>query len=494
MSRDSNQMPWRVELARLEETIARLAPGPDGQAAAFVPREETGGWELNPDLELLELAWRGLAQWRRDEAGPAPTAGPELVLVWPAGGQVHCRAATDADLLALKIVAEELDPEAVAKVEGAPVGRIDAALEQAAAQGLLRPPASRLRRDPGMFPLAPEIPAELRVVEVFTLQWHITQTCDLHCRHCYDRSARAAVSLADGLALLDQMRRFCRARGVRGQVSFSGGNPLLHPDFFALYQGAVERGLTPAILGNPTNREQLAAIVAIRRPVFYQVSLEGLAEHNDYIRGPGHFARVLAFLDLLREFGVYSMVMLTLTRDNLAQVLPLAELLRERVDLFTFNRLAPVGEGASLAPARPEDFPDFLAAYLEAARHNPIIRLKDNLLNRLRYQQGEPLFGGCAGFGCGAAFNFVSVLPEGEIHACRKFPSPIGDLRQQDLAAIYDGEAARRYRAGSLACRECAIRPACGGCLAVVHGYGLDIFSELDPYCPGLVERHPASP
>ena len=33
----------------------------------------------------------------------------------------------------------------------------------------------------------------------------------------------------------------------------------------------------------------------------------------------------------------------------------------------------------------------------------------------------EP-FGGCTGFGCGAAFNFMAVLPDGEVHACRKVP------------------------------------------------------------------------
>lgn len=64
------------------------------------------------------------------------------------------------------------------------------------------------------------------------------------------------------------------------------------------------------------------------------------------MRGPGHFDRTLAFLNLLRQKGIYSMVMLTLTRDNIGQVMPLAEVLRERVDAFNFNRFAMVGEGA----------------------------------------------------------------------------------------------------------------------------------------------------
>ncbi|MDZ7641464.1 MAG: thio(seleno)oxazole modification radical SAM maturase SbtM [Desulfurivibrio sp.] len=482
----SSTTSWQVELKRLEAAIARLAAEMDDHRGASVTRPEE--WRINPALELLTLSWRGLPAWRQaagDSSPPEP--GQELVLIWATGGQIHCRTATDADLLALKISAEELTPEAVAAAEEVPIGRVDAILDRAAKQGLLLAPPTLLRRDASMFPLPATTPPERRLVEVFTLQWHITQACDLNCRHCYDRSPRAAVSRQEGLALLAQLRRFCRQRGVRGQVSFSGGNPLLHPDFLLFYRETVDYGLSPAILGNPAEREKLAAICAIGKPVFYQVSLEGLAEHNDYIRGKGHFERVLAFLELLREFGIFSMVMLTLTRDNLDQVLPLAEILRHRADLFTFNRLAEVGQGAALASVTAADYQDFLADYLQAARDNPVIRLKDNLLNRLLYQGGEPLFGGCAGFGCGAAFNFVAALPDGEVHACRKFPSPIGDLRQHDLATIYDGKPAQDYRAGCHACRDCAIRPVCGGCLAVAYGSGREVFQEPDPCCPGPV-------
>lgn len=52
--------------------------------------------------------------------------------------------------------------------------------------------------------------------------------------------------------------------------------------------------------------------------------------------------------------------------------------------------------------------------------------LKDNLFNLVLAEGGEAPFGGCTGNGCGAAFNFVTLLSDGEVHACRKFPSPLG--------------------------------------------------------------------
>jgi selenobiotic family peptide radical SAM maturase len=291
------------------------------------------------------------------------------------------------------------------------------------------------------------------------------------------------MELDAAIRVLDDLYDFCREHHVFTQVTFTGGNPMLHPHFLRLYQEAVDRGFMTAILGNPMPMHRIEEMANIHKPEFYQVSLEGLRDHNDYIRGKGHFDRVLDFLDLLAELDIYSMVMLTLTRANLDQVLDLAELLRDRVNRFTFNRLAMVGEGASLASVRPDNFSDFLKRYQEAAKNNPCMGEKDNFFNLLRHQEGRELFGGCAGYGCGAAFNFVSMLPDGQVHACRKLPSPIGDIMRQSFTEIYHGEAARRYRDGSRACRDCAIRPLCGGCLAVTHGFGLDIFKEKDPYC-----------
>lgn len=250
-----------------------------------------------------------------------------------------------------------------------------------------------------------------------------------------------------------------------------------------LYTAAADRGFMTAILGNPTKRKALDEIVAIQPPEFYQVSLEGLQPHNDYIRGKGHFERVIKFLPKLRDTGIYSMVMLTLTRDNKDEVLPLAKLLKGKVDLFTFNRLAMVGEGAALASVDPEEYKEFLIDYMKAASENPVMSLKDNLFNILRCEQGLSPGGGCAGHGCGAAFNFVSLLPDGQVHACRKLPSIIGNLAKQTLEQIYEGTAAKRYRAGCSDCANCEIRPVCGGCLAVTYGFGENVFESRDPYC-----------
>ena len=381
------------------------------------------------------------------------------------------------------MTAEDIDPHVVAQEGTVPVEAVEGAIDRAVVNGLVLEPRSLIRRDRGDSQAWQDIDEQFLESSFFTVQWHITQVCDLHCRHCYDRSNRSPLTLEAGIDILDDLAAFCADRHVRGQVSFSGGNPLLHPHFFDLYRAAVERGFVTAILGNPTPRENLERIVGIRTPSQYQVSLEGLEEYNDYIRGDGSYRNVMAFLPVLRDLGITAHVMLTLTRDNIDQVLPLAEILRDTADSFTFNRLSQVGEGAELAIPGRDEYRVFLIEYVAAAKANPVMTLKDNLTNIIFHQRGERFFGGCAGFGCSAAFNFIAILPDGEAHACRKFPSYIGNVYHQSIGEIYDSAAARRYRAGTEACRSCPIRPVCGGCLAVMYGQGLDIFKARDPHC-----------
>lgn len=485
--------PYLPELARLEFVISRITSG-----KIIIPSSVVQP-EVNPTLHLFEFSWRGLASFipGSDVVSPtSPCPGNEkiLVLLHPETSDVMVRPASDEELLVLKIVVEALDPRDVAMAGDISIGAVNWAIDRAVDAGLVLAPRSLIRRDPDSFPGGTIQDETFFESPFFTIQWHITHACDLQCKHCYDRSKRSPVKRDQAVRILEDLLSFCKNRHVLGQVSFTGGNPLLHPNFFEFYQAAADRGFVTAVLGNPTAGRNVERIVKIQKPAYFQVSLEGLREHNDFIRGEGNFDNVIAFLGVLREFEIPSQVMLTLTKNNLDQVIPLAEILRDSADSFTFNRLAQVGEAVDLSLPSPDEYRTFLNEYLMAAERNPVMGLKDNLFNIIYYQRGKNFFGGCAGYGCSAAFNFVAVLPDGEVHACRKFPSLVGNIYEQSLADIYESESACRYRSGTQACRTCPIRPVCGGCLAVAYGQGLDIFTARDPFCFMEIDGMPSVP
>jgi len=473
---------WADELAQLKQALQLTRE-------ASIPTPPLLGESLciNPTLQLLPLNWKNLCVLLKDpESKTVPVAGKEFVLLYrlPGDGEVFFYPASRKNLLALKILSENLDRKKVAEEAKVAVGQVDAAVEEACQQGIILSPPTAIRRGESHLPQSEADDWHNYLnASYFTLQWHVTQACDLHCKHCYDRSEISPLTLEQGITILDQFREFVLAKNVRGQVTFTGGNPLLYKHFTELYQEAAKRNFSIAILGNPTDRKTIEALQDIQPLSFYQVSLEGLEAQNNSIRGDGHFQRIMDFLEILDELSIYSMVMLTLTGENMDQVLELGEFLREKTDLFTFNRLSQTGEGAALATAAKEEYKTFLEQYLEAVKNNPTMGLKDNLINIIRSEKGEKVFGGCTGYGCGAAFNFCSILPNGDMHACRKFQSPIGNVLESSLVELYDSPVAETYRLGPEECRGCKIRPVCGGCQAVIQSSGLDITLNRDPYC-----------
>jgi selenobiotic family peptide radical SAM maturase len=482
------------DLFRIEAILREVA------SRKTLPPRTRDTLRINPALEIVELKPRILPLFKRPAGGSGKGTG--FLLVWREPGEagaLRAEAATSGALLVLKMIAEGIPTKEVALTGGVTLCSINDAVREAVQKGLLLKPVSKLRRNIPRFCNAPDIPERLLAAEFFTLQWHITHACDLHCKHCYDRTERSSLTPAEGIRLLDGLKKFCGDKHVWGHVCFSGGNPFMSPHFFKWYKAAAERGFATSILGNPVSREALRKMTEIQRPRYFQVSLEGLADHNDFIRGKDFFVRIINFLALLKEQRVPSAVMLTLTKSNRADVLPLAAKLRGVADYFTFNRLSGVGEGAKLASVPPADYAAFLEDYIKASEDNTMMGFKDNLINVALAKKGDRLFSGCTGYGCGAAFNFVAVLPDGEVHACRKFPSPLGYITRNSLLEIYDSAKAERYREGTNACRSCALKPRCGGCLAVTKAAGLNIFIKRDPYCfmddrsQKIIANHPGT-
>ena len=159
---------------------------------------------VNPSLRLIDLTWKNLLPLLsndKTETHAEPIPGRELVLIWkdPRGGRVKYRVASQGDLLALKITDEHISPEHAAVEGNVSVGMIDGIIDDAVHEGILLSPPSRIIRNPSIFSANDYVDESFLSSHSFTLQWHITQACDLSCRHCYDRSTRSPMSLEQGI-------------------------------------------------------------------------------------------------------------------------------------------------------------------------------------------------------------------------------------------------------------------------------------------------------
>ena len=115
--------------------------------------------------------------------------------------------------------------------------------------------------------------------------WNMTRTCNLRCRHCYmdaDGAAHAGeLTTAEAKAFIDDLADFRSPA-----LLFSGGEPLVRPDFFELAAYARDRGVRPTLSTNGTLITPEAAQKIKEVGVAYVgISLDGLEDVNDAFRG-----------------------------------------------------------------------------------------------------------------------------------------------------------------------------------------------------------------
>lgn len=152
----------------------------------------------------------------------------------------------------------------------------------------------------------------LRALETL---WINTGTlCNIECAHCYIHSSPtedrlAYIGAADVAVFLDEIAE--RGLGTR-EVGFTGGEPFMNPEIFAMLEDALGRGFEVLVLTNAmqpmmrarTRAELLRLKTAYGASLRLRVSLDHYAsELHDRERGPGAFAKTIEGLRFLAREG-----------------------------------------------------------------------------------------------------------------------------------------------------------------------------------------------
>ena len=288
----------------------------------------------------------------------------------------------------------------------------------------------------------------------FLLQWHITAHCDQHCLHCYygisEDAGRNDLQYEDCKTIIDDFDRMLKSWGIEGRINFTGGDPLLHPDWAKIMEYAAEKEIDIGILGNPNHLDsETIKFLKNLNLVYYQLSIDGMQEIHDYFRGDGHFQKTVNALHLLQENGIKTGVMFTLSKINKDSLIDVIHFVSEKgVNFFDFSRLVPVGSGEQFSNQSftPEDYRDLLMkvanVYDEIQSSNPttIFGRKDPLW-ALLYKElhktpitrtdDDLIYTGCV------AGNHLCILENGTVLPCRRLPIKIGKVPEQSLRRIF---------------------------------------------------------
>jgi radical SAM protein with 4Fe4S-binding SPASM domain len=320
----------------------------------------------------------------------------------------------------------------------------------------------------------------------------ITNRCNLACRHCFNRSGEEPVqelSLADVVYLFDQLQ----AMGLTS-IRISGGEPTCHPDFAAIARAAVARGLQVSLNTNGLYPARLRPQLADLEIALFLVSLDGLREANDQVRGRGVFDQVVKTARWLRSLGRAVTLSVHLNRSNVGDIAGLIALAADLGADIKFAPLRPIGRaraqmaGEILTPA------DFYAA-VQTITHvrtlYPGIRISTDfdILTPVSKAPGWPA---PARASCPAGRTMLNVNCDGYVYPCAFLVTPqrelaAGHLHQAPLLTLWQESPVFqlfRQLPKSKLCQSCfAYGQTCvGGCPAIAY-FTTGRLDTHDPTC-----------
>ncbi|MBD5557226.1 MAG: radical SAM/SPASM domain protein, ACGX system [Desulfovibrio sp.] len=333
----------------------------------------------------------------------------------------------------------------------------------------------------------------------FSFQWHITDECDQRCRHCYIY-AGATLKKPKHMAwrsmggVLEKCLRMADTFGRVPYFYLTGGDPLLHPHFWDLAEQLKKLKIAFAILGNPFHLDD--AVCARLKDCGcekYQLSLDGLQATHDFIRKAGSFACTLGKIPCLRKAGITSVIMTTVSGLNMEEVPQLIDtVVAHGVDVYSFARFCPENGPLEIPPLKYRQFLEICSEKFKAHENSgcaTYFNKKDHLWKLYEYETGEFTMPdacepGLIYDGCNCGNCHLTILPDGEVLACRRARgSAVGNVLRHELAQLWlhEMEKYREYTRFKK-CGKCELLAWCRGCPAVA-GAGSGDFYAADPQC-----------
>jgi radical SAM protein with 4Fe4S-binding SPASM domain len=328
----------------------------------------------------------------------------------------------------------------------------------------------------------------------FYIQWHITNLCNLHCKHCYqdDFSKKGELDGAELKKVSDNLLSTIREWDQKACIHLTGGEPLLKPELFLLLSD-LDQQLVVEELGIITNslpidREMMRRLSGFSKLKKIKISLDGAnAEINDSIRSGGTFDKVMRNLPLIKETGRFEiLLMFTVMKRNFKNLSSLFKLCQDlSIDGLIIERFIPLGRGREIMGEvlSKEEWKEMIGMLLDFF---PTEREEHSLLPYQAFQvsfneeEAELL-----GAPCIVGVDGLCIMPEGNVFPCRRFPISIGNLLETPLKKIWEEsdllEELRKKENLKGKCGRCEMRD-CRGCRSLALALTGDYLAE-DPHC-----------
>lgn len=263
--------------------------------------------------------------------------------------------------------------------------------------------------------------------------------CNLNCKFCLN-DWRGKKRLTDELGFEQQKQALHRLNEAGVQhVTFTGGEPTLHPRLAELIGCAHALGMTALLQTNGT-RITDEFLRRIKQSIGgIQVSLEGLREEQQAISRVDCFDRIVANMRKIKRQGIKLFTNFTITKLNRHCLKDYLALLDDiGVDVASFTRLYPAGRALDNWHELVISADEYAAFLKEIKTLEPTTKTKIYLAgptetaflldNNLDFSAAT----------CSAGRSEIAINPNGDILPCPSWNKPAGNIVTTDVKTAWE--------------------------------------------------------
>ena len=268
------------------------------------------------------------------------------------------------------------------------------------------------------------------------IAWQLTSECNLGCLHCCEDSGH---SMPDEMGHDDIQNFVKQVVDMKiPYVAISGGEPLLHPEFFEISDFIRKGGASLKVETNGLRIDRKAAKrIAEMNFRSVQVSVDGATQAaHDKLRLNGDWQKTIDTIKYLIEDGVNTEIVFVPTKFNIHEIGDAIDLAASLgVYGFYTGKIMRIGRAAQnwsiLAPSE-EDYNKFFVELKkktdEYKGRMKVYYYPYDVIEELKYRLKSPS-------------ATLLVIPNGKVKLIGPLPFICGDVRKHSLREVWD-----RYR------------------------------------------------
>lgn len=312
------------------------------------------------------------------------------------------------------------------------------------------------------------------------ISMNLTKSCNLRCKQCFSDSGEIK---AEELTTEEMYKLFDDMLEVGTFfICLGGGEPFMRKDLFKILEHGKKNQLAVSIVSNGLliTKEIINKLNDLDIDTLW-ISLDGLKENHEKLRGKGTYDKTLESIKLLSEnLKAKLAIRVSLNKDNIYEYLDLIKLSEDlNVDILRFTPILSFGR------AKNENLIITQDQYIDFLDKVKNIKTKLNLIYP-NMPNTSKFWINPKDFGCHCGKEAIWIDEVGNYSPCIFFGEDfnVGNIKNEDYISLWNKSKNISKYEGNVICKSCENYHNCrGGCRARVLDE-IGNWNDVDTLCP----------